>query len=102
MAAAIKNFAALKADKKILMLGSMAELGRESLEEHQYIVSLIDQYQWEKVILVGSEFAKVKSDYPVFATAADAGKWWKLHKIEGAYVLLKGSRSTGMEKVLDL
>ncbi len=101
MAAAIQNFAALKSEKKVLMLGSMAELGIESVQEHQNVISLIDRFTWEKVILVGAEFEKVNTVHPVFPTALDARKWWEANKIEGANILLKGSRSTGMEKVLD-
>lgn len=100
MAAAIKNFASMEAGKKVLMLGSMAELGADSLAEHKQIVELIARYQWEKVILVGGWFEKVNSGYLVFPTALDARDWWNSHKIEGASILLKGSRSAGMEKVL--
>jgi UDP-N-acetylmuramoyl-tripeptide--D-alanyl-D-alanine ligase len=41
MKLAIENFSRLPANKKVLLLGGMAELGEESLAEHQNIVTLI-------------------------------------------------------------
>ncbi|MEI9809784.1 MAG: cyanophycin synthetase [Bacteroidota bacterium] len=41
MKLAIENFAKLQADNKVLMLGGMAELGKESLEEHTIIVDQV-------------------------------------------------------------
>ncbi len=102
MAAAIQNFAAIKSDKKILMLGAMAELGAESMQEHLNILSLIDKYSWYKVILVGGDFEKIRSDYHIFPDSLLAKEWWETQKISGAHILLKGSRSSGMEKVLNL
>ena len=101
MSAAIKNFAAMKAEKRVLMLGAMAELGEESLAEHQEIIRLIEQFSWEKVVLVGGDFGKVKHPYHYFEKPEQAHKWWMEQGIKNATVLLKGSRSTAMEKVLN-
>jgi UDP-N-acetylmuramoyl-tripeptide--D-alanyl-D-alanine ligase len=100
MGAAIKNFAGMHAEKKILMLGAMAELGEESVAEHQAMVQLINQYAWEHVILVGGDFGKIRHDHLYFANPKEAHRWWIKQDIKGATVLLKGSRSTAMEKVL--
>ncbi len=62
MKLAIENFAKLKADNKVLMLGGMAELGEESLDEHKAIVDLIKQNNWKNVVLVGGDF--LKFDHP--------------------------------------
>jgi UDP-N-acetylmuramoyl-tripeptide--D-alanyl-D-alanine ligase len=102
MAAAIRNYAALEGEKKVLMLGAMAELGEESEEEHKNIIRLIDGYSWYKVILVGGDFAQTRHDYLYFKNAEEAGDWWKCNKEEGLTILLKGSRSTAMEKVLNV
>lgn len=56
MKLAIENFARLAAPSKVLMLGAMAELGAESLEEHQLIVDLIAKFSWKQVVLVGGDF----------------------------------------------
>lgn len=101
MAAAVKNFAAFHADQKILMLGAMAELGDESLDEHQELINLISRFTWAKVILVGGDFGKLNHPYQFFSSAKEVSAWWKEQKITGANILLKGSRSASMEKVFE-
>ncbi|MFM2326400.1 MAG: hypothetical protein RIR31_602, partial [Bacteroidota bacterium] len=56
MKAAIENFAKMEGDQKILLLGGMMELGAESLQEHQSIITLIDSYKWKAVVLVGGNY----------------------------------------------
>ncbi len=101
MKAAIENFAQLPADKKILLLGAMMELGEESLSEHQELVRLIGAYPWKEVVLVGGEFGKFRHPYRYFPDATAARKWLKDQNFEEAYFLVKGSRSIAMEKVLE-
>ena len=100
MKAAIENFANLKAENKILMIGSMAELGADSLAEHQAIVDLIGQYHFTDVVLVGKYFDEISHPYQQFRTAEEAKKWLQKQYTTPAYILIKGSRSTGMEKII--
>jgi UDP-N-acetylmuramoyl-tripeptide--D-alanyl-D-alanine ligase len=102
MKAAIENFSKLHADKKVLMLGAMMELGRESVDEHKNIVDLINRHRWEQVVLVGGDFEQFKEDYCYFNNSADAKTWFEQQHFENAYILIKGSRSIQMEKVLPL
>jgi len=99
--AAIENFANLQADKKILMLGAMAELGEESLEEHKNILELIKKYPWHEVILVGGDFLRLSNSYKTFKTSGEARDWFQKENFQNAYLLIKGSRSIQMEKVLE-
>lgn len=100
MNAAISNFASLPGNHKIIMLGAMMELGPESLAEHQQLVNNLKQYNWNNVILVGGDFAYVKHPYLFFEDATTAGNWLKTAKPADTQLLIKGSRSIGMEKVL--
>ena len=100
MRAAIENFAAIQADKKVLMLGGMAELGAESLQEHQAIVSLIQQYPWQAVVLVGGDFLKIDHPFIRMANSTEAAEWFNKQYFRDTYFLVKGSRSMQMEKVL--
>lgn len=102
MQAAIENFAQLEASKKVLLLGGMAELGNESIEEHQKIIQLIQQYQWQAVVLVGGDFSKIYHPYLFFNTVMEAAEWFKQQAFEYTYFLIKGSRSIGMERVLEM
>lgn len=101
MKAAIENFAKMKGDKKILLLGSMMELGSESEKEHRAIISLIDENNWFAVVLVGENFREIKNKYINFDNSLEAGNWLKNQNIENAQILIKGSRSMQMEKVLE-
>jgi UDP-N-acetylmuramoyl-tripeptide--D-alanyl-D-alanine ligase len=101
MKAAIENFAAMKGDKKILFLGSMKELGTESEAEHGAIISLIDSHKWSVVVLVGNEFKAIKHHYISFDNSVQARDWFKKEEFKNAQILIKGSRSMQMEKVLE-
>ncbi|MCW3073219.1 MAG: UDP-N-acetylmuramoylalanyl-D-glutamate--2,6-diaminopimelate ligase [Flaviaesturariibacter sp.] len=101
MKLAIENFAGTASEPKILVLGAMAELGNESLEEHKAILAEIEKYNWQQVILVGGDFLKLQHSYQQFATAKEAGKALQPTLSPNAFLLIKGSRSTGMEAVLD-
>lgn len=100
MKLAIENFAKAKEDNKILVLGAMAELGVDSLKEHQQIVAEIEKYTWKQVILVGGDFLKTQHHFQSFTTAEEAGQWLRDQQLTHAYLLVKGSRSTGMEKAI--
>ncbi|MEO5682218.1 MAG: UDP-N-acetylmuramoyl-tripeptide--D-alanyl-D-alanine ligase [Chitinophagaceae bacterium] len=101
MKAAIENFAKLAATDKILVLGGMAELGAESLEEHQQLVALIGLHTWKYVVLTGGDFLKVNHPYISFENALQAKDWFQQQKFSQATILVKGSRSMQMEKVLE-
>lgn len=100
MRAAIENFAALPASRKVLMLGAMMELGAESVLEHQAIVSLIEQYKWDAVVLVGGDFSKVQHAFQYFPDAAAARAWYTQQAFKGTHLLIKGSRGMRMEQIL--
>jgi len=100
MKAAIENMATLKAENKYLLLGAMMELGEYSVAEHSAIVELLKQYSFNNVVLVGGDFEKVKHPFTYFPNAAATKDWFMQHDITNALVLIKGSRSIGMEKIL--
>ena len=101
MKVAIENLAKAAGDHKVLILGAMAELGADSLQEHQALVKEIDNYPWENVLLVGGDFLKGDSRHMQFESATAAGEWLRQHPLQNAHILVKGSRSMQMEKVLD-
>ena len=100
MKLAIENLAKLNAGKKVLLLGAMAELGEESLEEHKAIIELIKKYNWENAVLVGGDFLKLEHPFTSFTNSTEAKKWLQQQHFENAYILIKGSRSMQMENVL--
>src|SRR6185436_13852950 len=101
MKVAIENFAKDNAENKILMLGAMAELGKDSLQEHQQIIDLIKNYQWKEVALVGGVFLKLSHPFLSFENSLQAKDWFNRKNISNSSILVKGSRSMQMEKVLE-
>jgi UDP-N-acetylmuramoyl-tripeptide--D-alanyl-D-alanine ligase len=102
MKAAIENFAKINASKKVLMLGAMMELGEESISEHESIVQLLQQYSWSNVVLVGGDYAKLSHPFTFFTDAGKAKEWFQQQQFSNSYILIKGSRSMKMEKVLEI
>jgi UDP-N-acetylmuramoyl-tripeptide--D-alanyl-D-alanine ligase len=100
MKLAIENFSKLQAPNKVLILGGMAELGDESLDEHKIIVELIRQSHWKNVVLVGGDFLKIDHPYISFSKATEAKEWLNQQHFENTHLLIKGSRSMQMENVL--
>lgn len=100
MKLAIENFAKLDASNKILMLGAMMELGNESLAEHQSIVDLLEKNNWQNVVLVGGDFSKIKHSFVYFNNSTEAANWYQQQQFNNANILIKGSRSMQMEKVI--
>ncbi|HJW15667.1 MAG TPA: UDP-N-acetylmuramoyl-tripeptide--D-alanyl-D-alanine ligase [Flavisolibacter sp.] len=100
MKAAIENFGSMKTADKVLALGAMAELGATSIKEHEALIEEIKKYPWKDVILVGGDFMQIKHPFHQFTSSKEAGEWMN-GKYENAYLLIKGSRSMQMEKVLD-
>jgi len=101
MQVAIENFAKIKSENKILILGAMAELGNESMAEHEALIKQITQHKWKSVVLVGGDFLRIKHPYITFQNSGEARDWWQTQGIKNAHVLVKGSRSMKMEVVVE-
>jgi len=101
MRSAIENFAKLHTANKVLILGAMAELGEQSLQEHQSIIDLIQKYNWKKVVLVGGDFMKTDHHFQKFETAEQTKQWFHKQNFDNCSFLIKGSRSMQMEKILE-
>lgn len=100
MKAAVENFAGLPGDNKILILGGMMEMGENSLEEHSTLVKIINHYKWKQVVLVGKDFTDLPQDFLHFDSSLAAREWYKKQVFNDTSILVKGSRSLQMEKVL--
>jgi len=102
MQLAIENFAKIENAKKILCIGGMRELGKESQAEHQALIEQIKKSHFEKVILVGKEFESCQHAFTYFENSALAKNWLDQENFSDHYFLIKGSRSIQMEKMIAL
>ncbi len=101
MKAAIENFAKMDGEHKVLLLGGMMELGEESRAEHEGIIQLIQQYPWQAVVLVGGDYAHIPHPFLFFNNSAEAAAWLQQQHFTNTMLLVKGSRSMRMEKVVE-
>lgn len=107
MAAALDNFAAISAERRIALLGDMRELGDASVEEHVKVVRNIARKGLE-AYLVGEEFRKALDEtgnvpgiLGWFPTSEALASHLESQPFKNAVVLIKGSRGIQMEKVLE-
>ncbi len=98
MRLALESFALNPQEKKLAILGSMKELGAESSEQHQDIIGQLEK-SGISAFLVGEEFENLTSNAVKqwFETTADLQKHLLNSPITDHLILLKGSRSIGLE-----
>lgn len=99
--AAIENLANSEQKNKLAILGDMKELGIYSKEEHQAIVNLLIEKSLD-AILIGENFSKTDhGNLKTFDYAKELSIHLKNHPVKNAVILIKGSRSIGLEKVVE-
>ena len=98
MAVALDNLA-LTEGRKVALLGAMRELGAESEAEHKKVV---ERLKGTEAYLVGEEFIQAASGSGIkaFPTSEALAEYLEEHPLQDCIVLVKGSRSTKMEKVI--
>ncbi len=102
MRLAIESIGADKNSRKLLILGDMAELGEQTIEEHENIISLINSLELP-TILIGKNFNQTKdSKYcKKFNNVEEARSYVLQYDFSDTIVLVKGSRSIALEQLFD-
>ena len=85
---------------KAYILGAMRELGDFSHLEHQNIVNMLLERKADRVLLVGEEYKATTAPYPIFNNVDDLCAYLQAEPLSGYTILLKGSRSNQLEKVI--
>ncbi len=103
MQAALENFAQLKDENKIVFLGDMFELGKDSKAEHEKIANLVASYRFSKVFLIGKAFSTTGAKNAFVSESFESFKnSTNYSNINNATILIKGSRGMALERLLDL
>ena len=104
MRAALINFASICGDEHLLILGDMRELGTASEEEHRNILGLMKELGFKEALLVGSNFCAYNKnpDWMTFENVKELCQHLESKPISGKTILVKGSHSVQLEKVLPL
>lgn len=84
------------------ILGAMRELGEYSHLEHQNIVNMLLERKADTVLLVGCEYRETTAPYPIFDDVDALCTYLQAHPLNQQTILLKGSRSNQLEKVIPL
>jgi UDP-N-acetylmuramoyl-tripeptide--D-alanyl-D-alanine ligase len=104
MAVAIANFLQLENQNKVMILGDMFELGKESEQEHKIIVDSLLNQDKSICYLIGKSFNlnKVASDKILFfETFDDFADYLKTLHFNENTILIKGSRGMALERTLE-
>jgi len=101
--AALENFDQMKATSKIVILGDMFEIGKNSVLEHQQIVDQLEKMQLDFAFVCGEDFAQTKTQsVQQFKTLKELRKHLQNNTLpKKGLFLVKGSRGMAMEVVLD-
>lgn len=99
MMAALKDFRQVEAPHKMVILGDMKELGEASREEHQKVVDYLKECGFDRVVLVGPEFAAATHSYQTFQHVDEVLADIRMHKPQGYYILIKGSNSMKLSQL---
>jgi len=102
MRAAIENFRLMEVADKVAILGDMKELGEGSVEEHRQIVELLATCNFEKVILIGEEFGKVKENFEHYPDVEAVKQIFSKDKPKGKFILIKGSNSMKLAQLKEI
>ncbi|MEJ2003522.1 MAG: UDP-N-acetylmuramoyl-tripeptide--D-alanyl-D-alanine ligase, partial [Cyclobacteriaceae bacterium] len=104
MSSALDNLRAMPGSRKSVILGDMKELGADSEMEHREIGKLLTNLGLENIFLFGEEMAAAADACTSaihFTDKEELREKLKMTNLEDQLILIKGSRSMGLEKVLD-
>ncbi|MEP6647203.1 MAG: UDP-N-acetylmuramoyl-tripeptide--D-alanyl-D-alanine ligase [Saprospiraceae bacterium] len=107
MEMALRAFASEYQDGWV-MLGDMKELGSTSDQAHQKMITIIQELGFRNVVLVGKSFIKAiepnKIAFPnliIGENIEEIRSIWDWTNFKDQTILLKGSRSMSLEKILE-
>ncbi|QJW91130.1 UDP-N-acetylmuramoyl-tripeptide--D-alanyl-D-alanine ligase [Spirosoma taeanense] len=103
MVAAIRQFAAMPARRKAVILGDMFELGEESEAEHAALGKLIAESNFDLVILAGKDMKFALGALPkayYFPDKFSLHNWVMDNPMTDTHILIKGSRGISLESVV--
>lgn len=111
MQVAIENIGQLQADRKVLILGDMFELGDEAPAEHLNVIKKALDTNVAELIFIGKAFntAHLSMDHgpstidsKFYETAEEAVAGLKVNPIKNSTILIKGSRGMALERLVEL
>ncbi|HEY0243925.1 MAG TPA: UDP-N-acetylmuramoyl-tripeptide--D-alanyl-D-alanine ligase [Mucilaginibacter sp.] len=110
MQVAIENIGKLQANRKVLILGDMFELGEESAAEHAAVIKKALDTKVDERIFIGTAFSGQQSainnqNKPAaifYTTVEEAIDSLKANPVKNSTILIKGSRGMALERLVAL
>ncbi|MDB4927494.1 UDP-N-acetylmuramoyl-tripeptide--D-alanyl-D-alanine ligase [Mucilaginibacter sp.] len=108
MMVAIDNIGKITANRKVLILGDMFEMGAESAIEHKAVMEKALDTEVDERIFIGKEFQQAafimnyRPSTMVYPTAEEAIAGLKANPIKNSTILIKGSRGMALERLVEL
>ncbi len=101
--AAINNFEQLDLPKKSLILGDMFELGDDAINDHYDVIKIVENKNYDQIILVGEIFAglKLNNSMMQFKNVVLLKEWLNKNPIKQSNILIKGSRGNQLERIVE-
>lgn len=99
--ASISNFRNMQAENKMLILGDMRELGKDSADEHQKIADYLEECGFKDVVLVGELFAATRHSYQSYPDVTALIAELQREKPCGKTILIKGSNGIKLSSVVE-
>lgn len=105
MEAAIANLKSLKVTKKVVILGDMFELGKDTDVEHKEIIRLVTAQGFDQIYLIGKHFFNAtdntKEEVTAFETFEEFKTLLKKDTFSDTTLLIKASRGMALERILE-
>jgi UDP-N-acetylmuramoyl-tripeptide--D-alanyl-D-alanine ligase len=114
MFVAIENIGKIDAQRKVLILGDMFEMGDEAATEHEAVLKKAMETPVDERVFIGHDFFEAGSTLPLlelsptnrhaifYRTAEDAITGLKANPIKNSTILIKGSRGMALERLVEL
>ena len=107
---AIENYAKIetKNSRKYLILGDMLELGKHSIKQHKLISKIINKTKINHVYVIGKYIKetfkglKLNKKGKIFNNISEIIELIKSDIVNNDYLMIKGSNSTGLNKITSI
>lgn len=102
MIAALSNFIEMESNNKVLIIGDMLELGKNSVNEHKNILQLILKSNIKEVFFVGKTFMQISADskFKSFENVSLLKKYLEENSLNNKEILVKGSHGIHLEELI--
>lgn len=101
MRVALESFSTFETSSKVVILGDMFELGDYSTKEHQMIVDLATNLNFDMLFFVGENFYKTKTNHYKFKDFDDLKTYLGKNILNKKVILVKGSRAMSLERIVE-